>query len=100
MNSAYMNYVNVLGEVLPPDLFNACMERVCVDGLGKTWRFKSSPGMIPDELYKRNANSIIRLKSARRPKRADGSPNPEFNAAVCNATDLPFEPFQPHKLMK
>ena len=100
MNSAYINYINVLGEVLPSDLFNACMERVRVDGLGETYRFKLVPAMIPEELYRRNANSINRLKSARRPKRADGSPNPEFNEAVYNATVLPFEPFQPHKMTK
>ena len=95
-----MTRVEELAEGLPPDIFNACMESVSVDGLGETYRFTSVPPRIPDELYKRLANSIIRLKGARQKKQADGSPNPEYNAAVDNATALPFVPFQPHKLMK
>ena len=100
-NHVYMTHLNVVGEALPPSLFSECMERVRVVGLGETWRFKPRPPMISDEYFKGNvATAILGLKNARRPKRANGSPSPEFNEAAYNATVLPFEPFQPHKLSK
>lgn len=96
----YKLHLNVLGDALPAALFRECMERIEIAGEA-TWRFKANSPKIPEEFFKGAVSAaILGLKSARRSKRANGLPNPEFNEAVYNAPVLPFEPFQPHKLSK
>ena len=96
----YKLHLNVLGDALPAALFRECMERIEIAGEA-TWRFKANSPKIPEEFFKGAVSAaILGLKSARRSKRANGLPNPEFNEAVYSAPVLPFEPFQPHKLSK